>query len=97
MFSYLFTVKHILLFSFFLFLSFFLCLFRATPKAYRGSQARGQIGVQLPAYTTAIAMPDLSHICDLHSHSRQCQILNTLGRSRDRTYILLDTGQFHYR
>ena len=44
MFSYLFTVKHILLFSFFLFLSFFLCLFRATPKAYRGFQARGQIG-----------------------------------------------------
>ena len=30
--------------SFFLFLSFFSCLFRATPSAYGGSQSRGPIG-----------------------------------------------------
>ena len=31
------------------------------------------------AYTTAIAMPDPSHICDLHS-SQQLQILNPLSK-----------------
>ena len=28
------------------------------------------------AYTTATAMPDLSHICDVHRSSQQCQIFN---------------------
>ena len=37
------TPKHkILFFNFYLFINF--CLFRATPTAYRGSQARGLIG-----------------------------------------------------
>ena len=31
--------------------------------------------LQLPTYTTAIAMPDLSRICDLHHSSWQRQIL----------------------
>ena len=38
--------------------------------------------LQLPAYTTATATWDLSHICDLHHRSRQCQILNTLSEAR---------------
>ena len=33
-------------------------LFRLTPAAYGGSQARGQSELKLPAYTTATAMPD---------------------------------------
>ena len=28
--------------------------------------------LQLPAYTTATATPDPSHVCDLHNSSRQC-------------------------
>ena len=32
--------------------------------------------LQLPAYTTATATPDVSHICDLHHSSQQFQILN---------------------
>ena len=35
-----------------------------------------QLELQLPVYATAIAMPDLSHVCDLHHSSRQCPILN---------------------
>ena len=38
---------------------------------------------QLLAYTTATAMPDPSHFCDLHHSSRQRRILNPLSRSRD--------------
>ena len=41
--------------------------------------------LQLPACVTAIAMPDSSHICDLHQSSWQSQILNPLSKARDRT------------
>ena len=37
---------------------------------------------QLPAYATAIAMQDISRVCDLYHSSQQCQILNPLGRAR---------------
>ena len=39
--------------------------------------------LQLPAVTTATAIPDLSCICDLHSSSWQCRILNTLSGARE--------------
>ena len=51
-----------------------------------------QSELQLPAYTTATLTRDLSHICDLHHSSRQCQILNLLSRARDQTPILMDTS-----
>ena len=38
----------------------------ATPVAYGNSQAGVKLELQLPAYTTATATPDLSAICDLH-------------------------------
>ena len=47
--------------------------------------------LQLPAYTTATAMRDASHICDLHHNSLQCWILNPLSKAWDRTHILTDT------
>ena len=43
--------------------------------------------LQLKAYTTAITMPEPSHICNPH------QILNPLREGRDRTGILMDTSQ----
>ena len=49
-----------------------------------------QSELQLPAYTTATATPDLSHICNLHHSSQQCQIPNPLSEARDRTHILMD-------
>ena len=48
--------------------------------------------LELLAYATATAMPDLSHICDLHCNLRQCQILYPLSKTRDQTQILTDTS-----
>ena len=67
---------------------FFFLLFRAAPKAYGGSQARGQIGATasgLQAHVTATATQDPSCVCDLHQSSWQGLILNTLSKARDRT------------
>ena len=47
---------------------------------------------QLPAYTTATATWDLSHICNLHHSSQQHWILNSLSEARDRTHVLMDTS-----
>ena len=35
-----------------------------------------ELELQLSAYTTATAMLDSSHICDLHHSSRQCRNLD---------------------
>ena len=50
---------------------------------------------QLPAYTTATAMLDLS--CVYNPHSRQRQILNPLSEAKDQTCVLMDISQicFH--
>ena len=50
----------------------------------------------LPAYTTATATLDLSHICNLHCSPWQRWILNPLSKARDRTCVLMDTTQVHY-
>ena len=59
-----------------------------------------RLGVELElqplAYTTATAMPDPSHICDLHHSSCQCRVLNPLSKARDRTRIPMDTSQIHF-
>ena len=47
--------------------------------------------LQLPAYATATAMQDLSHICNLCRSLQQCQIFYPLSKARDRTRILMDT------
>ena len=49
------------------------------------------------AYTTAIAMWDLSCIFDLYHSSKPPRILNLLSRARDRTCILMDTRWVHHR
>ena len=93
--NFLFTISgwfiHIHLFI------YLFCLFRAKPTAYGGSQARVKLELQLPAYATATATPDLSHVCDLHHRSWQCRIFNLLSEARDRTCVLTDAGQIHFR
>ena len=76
---------------------FFFGLFRAVHVAYAGSQARGWIAAIALVYTTAITMPDLSCICDLHHSSWQRWILNPLSEAKDWTCILMDICQicFH--
>ena len=49
--------------------------------------------LQLPAYTTATAMPELRPVCDLCYYSSwQRRILNPLNKARDGTRILMDTS-----
>ena len=48
---------------------------------------------QLPAYTTATARPDLSHVCDLLVSLRECRILNPLSEARDQTFVRADTSR----
>ena len=55
-----------------------------------------KLELQLLACATATAMPDLSHICDLHHSSQQRQILNPMSEARDRTRNLMVTSQVHF-
>ena len=55
-----------------------------------------KLELQLPAYTTARAMWDVSHVCNLHHSSWQRRILNPLSKARDRTQILMDASQVCY-
>ena len=48
-----------------------------------------ELELQLPAYTTAIATPDLSQICVLCHSFWQHQILNPLSEAGDRTLVLM--------
>ena len=50
--------------------------------------------LQLPAYTTATAMQDLSCIFDLHHSSQQHQILNPMSKARGRTCNLMVLVRF---
>ena len=81
---------------FYLFYSVVFCFTRATPAAYGGSQATGLIGA-VAAILWPSAMPDPSHICNLYHSSQKCQILNPLGKARDRTLNLTVPSQVHFR
>ena len=50
-----------------------------------------ELELQLQAYATATAIPDPNLICNLHRDSRQCQILNPLGKASDQTCVPTDT------
>ena len=55
-----------------------------------------ELELQLPAYTTATATPDLSPICNLHHSSQQCQILDSLSEARGQTLNLMVPSQIHF-
>ena len=50
-----------------------------------------ELELQLPAYATAMATLDPSHICDLHHSSQQRRILNLLSEARGKICILTET------
>jgi len=52
--------------------------------------------LQLPAYSTATAMQDLSCICDLHHSSQQRRILNPWSEARDQTRNLMVPSQIRF-
>ena len=74
------TDRYGLRFFFFFFRFFFLGL-----RPQHMEAPRLGVELELPAYTTATAVPDPSCICDLHHSSQQCQILNPLSKAKDRT------------
>ena len=71
---------------------------RATPylRHMEVPRLRAESKLQLLAYATATAMPDLSRVCDLHHSSQQCWILNLLSEAMDQTVILMDTRWIHF-
>ena len=68
----------------------FICLFiwflGPHPQHMEVPRLRVESELQLPAYTTATATPDPSHICSLHCSSQQRQILNLMSEARDPTW-----------
>ena len=78
-------------------LNFLFSFFRAAPMAYGGSQARGQIELQLLAYTTATATPDPSWVCDLHHNSQQHRIINPLSKASDWTHNFMVSNWIRFR
>ena len=61
------------------------------------SRLGGESKLLLMAYATAIAMPDPSHIFNLHQSSQQCQILNPLIKTRDWTHNLMVPSRICFR
>ena len=80
--DYTYAIKH---FYFFVFLASYL-------QHMEIPRLRVKLVPQPLAYTTAIATPDLSPICDLCSCLRQHWILNPLSETRNQTQILMDTS-----
>ena len=69
---------------FFSFLLFF-CFLGPHPQYMEVPRQGLTLELQLPAYTTATATPDPSHIFNLHHNSWQRWILNPLNEARDGT------------
>ena len=69
------------------YLFFFFCLFRATPAAYRGSQASCQPMPQPQQHQIQVA--SVTHTT-AHSNTRS---FTRLSKAKDRTPVLMDTSQ----
>ena len=57
---------------------------------------RLKLELQLPAYTTATAVQELSQVCDLYHSSLQHRIPDPLSEAKDQTCVLMDTSQVHF-
>ena len=51
-----------------------------------------ELELQLLVYTTATAMQNPGHVCNLHHSSWQCQILNPLNEAKDQIYVVVATS-----
>ena len=68
----------------------------AAPWHMEVPRPRVESELQLPAYATATATPDRSHVCDLHHSSQQHQILYPLSEAGDQNRNFMDASQVHY-
>ena len=75
----------------------FVCFSGLYPQHLEVPRLEVQLELQLPGYTTITAMPDPSHICDLHYSSWQHRILNPLSEARDRTRSLTVPSRICFR
>ena len=76
-------------FIYLLFIYLFLVFLGLHPQHREVPRLGVESELELPAYTTAMATPDPSRVCDLHHSSRQHQILNPLSEARDQTHNLM--------
>ena len=80
----------------FFFFFFVFCFLWLHPQHMEVPRLGVKLELQLLAYTSATAMQDPSHVCDLHHSSRQHQILSPWSKARDRTCNLMVTSQIHF-
>ena len=69
--------------GFFCFLFFVFCFLGPHPQGMEVPRLGVESELQMPAYTTATDMPDLSRVCDLHHSSLQHWTLDPLSEARD--------------
>jgi len=75
---------------------YYFLLFRATPKAFGDSQAKGPLRAVVARLYHSHSNVGSEPVCNLHHSSQQHQILNPLSKARDRTCILMDTSRVRY-
>ena len=85
------------LYFIYLFVCLLACFLGLHPRHMEVPRLGAEWELQLPAYATATATPDPSHICDRHHSSWQCPTLNPLSGARDRTHILMETTRVFHR
>ena len=71
----------------------YFCFLGLHPRQMEVPRPRVESELQPPAYVTATATPDPSHVCNLHHGSWQLRILNPQSEVRDQTHILMDPSQ----
>ena len=75
---------------------FFLVFFRAAPKAYGSSQARGQVRATAAGLCHSHTRSELHLWPTLQLTAKLDPLFNTLSRARDQTCILMDTSRVHF-
>ena len=78
-------------------LSFFFVFLGPHPLHMEVPRLGVELELQLPAYTTATAMCDPRHVCDLHHSSWQHWNLNPPSEARDQTLVIMGTSWVRYR
>ena len=81
-------------------LMFCFCFYFSFLGPYLQRMEIQRVGVQSelqgPAYATATATQDPSHVCDLHHSSRQHGIVNPLSKARDQPRNLFAPGWLRF-